>query len=146
MSAHRIAFPKSPPRPQRRPAKRGDYLEFIHELPCVVTGRYGVQAAHVSFASDWFGHYGRGKGTKAPDRFALPLCPEEHDLQHSCKLGSERDYWLSKGIDPHQLANTLWGIFSDYDHDEAVLLCSERIQQGLRKARMAAPADWKGNP
>jgi hypothetical protein len=132
--AHRIANIARVEPPRRRAPKRADYLRFIHELPCVVTGRHGVQAAHVSFADTWHGHFGRGKGTKAPDRFALPLSPDEHNLQHSCKLGSEEDYWLSKGIAPHELANTLWGIFCDYDHGEAVERCTARINQGLAMA------------
>ncbi|MBD9453274.1 DUF968 domain-containing protein [Rhizobium sp. RHZ02] len=131
--AFKIAYSNPEPPPKRRPQKRSDYLSFIHELPCAVTGRYGVQAAHVSFANSWHGHYGRAKGTKAPDRFALPLSPEEHDLQHSGKLGSERDYWASKGIDPHELANTLWGLFCDYDYSEAVVRCTARINQGLTR-------------
>ncbi|NTG07189.1 DUF968 domain-containing protein [Rhizobium rhizogenes] len=132
--AFRIANTNFDATPKRRPVKRADYLSFIHELPCVVTGKYGVQAAHVSFANTWHGHFGRGKGTKAPDRFALPLSAEEHELQHSGKLGLERDYWAVKGIDPHELANTLWGIFSDYDHGEAVARCTARINQGLAMA------------
>lgn len=130
--AHRIANSLRPePTPKRRPAKKPDYLEFLHHLPCAVSGVYGVQAAHVSYPSAWHGAYGRGKGTKVPDRFALPLSPEEHDLQHSCKLGSERDYWASKGIDPHELANALWGVYGDFDEAEAIVRCTAIINQRL---------------
>lgn len=117
--------------PKRRPKKRGDYLSFLHELPCVVTGRMGVQAAHLSYKSTMHGHFGRGKGTKAPDRFALPLCPEEHAAQHAM---NERAYWEAKGIDPHALANTLFGLWNDYDEPEAVTYCTNRIMQGLAVA------------
>ncbi|MDX3926785.1 MAG: DUF968 domain-containing protein [Shinella sp.] len=119
---------RDPAPPQRRPKKRRDYLAFLHHLPCVVTGRHGVQAAHLSYSNIFHGHFGRGKGTKAPDRFALPLCPEEHALQHSM---NERAYWESKGIDPHALANTLFGIWNDYDEPEAITYCTQRINQGL---------------
>ncbi|MFK0273695.1 DUF968 domain-containing protein [Ensifer sp. NPDC090286] len=117
--------------PARRPAKKPAYLAFLHHLPCTVSGVYGVQAAHVSYPSLWHGAYGRGKGTKVPDRFALPLSPAEHDLQHSCKLGSERDYWASKGIDPHELANALWGVYCDYEEAEAIVRCTAIINQRL---------------
>lgn len=103
-----IAFPK------RKPAKSKDYLSFLHSLPCVVTGATTVQAAHVSFAAPRYGHYGRSKGTKAPDRFALPLSPEEHARQHSM---NEAAYWASVGINPHILALTLWGLFTDMGDD-----------------------------
>lgn len=103
-----IAFPK------RKAAKSKDYLSFLHSLPCVVTGATTVQAAHVSFAAPRYGHYGRGRGTKAPDRFALPLSPEEHARQHSM---NEAAYWASVGINPHILALTLWGLFTDMGDD-----------------------------
>ena len=132
--AFKIAYQREEAIPRRRPQKRSGYLSFIHELPCAVTGQYGVQAAHVSFPSPWHGHYGRAKGTKAPDRFALPLSEREHALQHSGKLGTESDYWAVKGIDPHELANALWGIYCDYDEDEAIAKCTSRINQGLAMA------------
>lgn len=129
--ASRIAYiPREEP-PKQRPQKRKGYLAFIHSLPCVVTGRYEIQAAHVSYASAMHGHYGRGKSTKAPDRFALPLCADEHARQHNM---NEQAYWLSVGINPHELANTLWGLFCDYDESEAVALCTKRINQGLAMA------------
>jgi len=134
MAGFRIAHIHRDESPKTRPAKRSGYLAFIHNLPCCVTGQTGVQAAHVSFASPWHGHYGRAKGTKAPDRFALPLSASEHELQHSGKLGSESDYWNSKGIDPHELANTLFGIWSDYEEHEAVVRCQARINSGLAMA------------
>lgn len=122
------AFRTEPEPPRRRPKKRSDYLAFLHKLPCVITGRTGVQAAHLSYANVFHGHFGRGKGTKAPDRFALPLCPEEHAAQHAM---NERSYWEAKGIDPHALANTLFGLWNDYDEDDAVTYCTTRINQGL---------------
>lgn len=49
MAGFRIAHYITPdPTPKRRPAKSKDYLAFVHNLPCVVTGVYGVQAAHLS--------------------------------------------------------------------------------------------------
>lgn len=116
------------PTPKARPAKRGPYLAWLHTLPCVVTGRNDVQAAHLSYANAWHGHYGRGRSTKAPDRFALPLCEEEHRRQHSM---SERDFWDSVGINPHELANTLFGLWSDYDEHEATTTATARIISGL---------------
>ncbi|MDM9644512.1 DUF968 domain-containing protein [Rhizobium sp. S163] len=116
------------PIPSKRPQKRKGYLSWIHTLPCVVTGQSTVQAAHVSFASPWHGHYGRGKGTKAPDRFALPLCEAEHTRQHSM---NETAYWSSVGINPHELANTLFGLWSDYEEYEATERATSRILSGL---------------
>jgi hypothetical protein len=115
--------------PKRKPTKSKDYLAFLHDLPCAVTGRYGVQAAHVSFSAPHYGHYGRSKGTKAPDRWALPLTPEEHARQHSM---SERDYWASVGIDPHLLAFVIHGLFTEMG-DDAVPYATVVINQGIVK-------------
>ena len=114
-----------------KPKKSKDYLAFLHLLPCVVTGtRANIQAAHVSFANIPLGHYGRGKGTKAPDRWALPLCAEEHARQHSM---SEETYWRSVGIDPHQLALIIHGLWTDHG-DDAVPRAEIAINQALAKA------------
>lgn len=115
-------------------AKKKSYLHWLHALPCAVTGKYGVEAAHVSFPAPWYGHTGRAKGKKAPDVFAVPLRPEEHALQHSGKLGSEEHFWKSRGIDPHQLATTLWAIYSSYPEPDATALATSRINSGLALA------------
>lgn len=100
--------------PKRKPQKSKDYLSFIHRLPCVVTGATVVEAAHLSYAAPQYGHYGRGKGSKAPDRWVLPLSPDEHRRQHS---GNEMAYWRSVGINPHILCLTIYGLFSEMGED-----------------------------
>jgi hypothetical protein len=131
MSGFRIARVYQEEPPKKRPAKRSNYLAWVHTLPCAVTGRNDVQAAHLSYASPWHGHYGRARGTKAPDRFALPLCEAEHARQHQM---NERDFWDSVGINPHELANTLFGLWSDYDEHEATRRATSRILSGLAEA------------
>ena len=129
--ASRIAYiPREEP-PRKRPAKRAGYIAWLHTLPCCVTGQSGVQAAHLSYASPWHGHYGRAKGTKAPDRFALPLCDAEHRRQHAM---NEKAYWEGVGINPHELALTLFGLFNDYDEHEATESAAARIFAGLASA------------
>ena len=110
----RIAYSKPDPTPKAKPKKEGAYLDFIRELPCCITGRHGVEAAHLSYAATQYGHYGRGKQHKASDRWALPLCPEEHRTQHS---GPEQAYWMTTGINPHVLALTLHGLWTELGRD-----------------------------
>lgn len=104
--------------------KNAPYLSFIHRLPCVVSGsRVDIEAAHLSFASTRHGHYGRGKGTKAPDRWALPLSRAEHSRQHSM---NEEAYWRAAGLDPHLIALAIFGLWVDlrddaYQHAEAII-------------------------
>jgi hypothetical protein len=115
MSAFRIASSMTPRQiPKAKPKKDSDYLSFLHRLPCCVTGLYDVQAAHLSTAAPAYGHYGRGKGHKASDRWALPLCEKEHIRQHS---GNEMEYWRLAGVNPHVLALSIWGLWTEYGDD-----------------------------
>lgn len=128
MAGFRIAASIAPdPTPKRKPVKKASYLDFIRSLPCCVTGRYGVEAAHLSFAMPRYGHYGRGRGTKAGDRWALPLCPEEHRRQHSM---SEEAYWFGRA--PHVLALTIFGLWSDMG-DDAEPFAAAIINQSISK-------------
>lgn len=102
----KTAFSLQPKR--AKPGKERSYLEWIHSLPCMVTGSRPVEAAHLSTANAFYGHMGRGKGQKADDRWALPLSPAMHAQQHS---GNEMAFWKWAGIDPHLLAlvlHSLW--------------------------------------
>ena len=59
-------FQKSPP------FRSGKWLQHVRELDCVICWRPGPsQAAHAN-------HLMKGMGTKAPDVFTVPMCPECH--------------------------------------------------------------------
>lgn len=130
--AARIAYqPERFTTPKRRPTKKPDFIRWLHLLPCAVTNRFGVEAAHVSYADPWYACYGRGKGTKVPDLFAVPLHPDEHRRQHT---GNERAYWETAGINPHELSLCLFAIYSMYDPDTSVERATARIRQGIERA------------
>lgn len=113
--ASRIAnFIRPDPTPKAKAAKSKGYLSFVHCLPCVITGQYGIEAAHLSMAAPRYGHYGRGKGRKASDRWVLPLSPAAHARQH--QIGEDL-FWRNAGIDPHILALTIFGLWSDLGDD-----------------------------
>lgn len=99
------AFSQQPVGKHSKPTKDKDYLAFLHELPCIVTGRTPVEAAHISYADPRAGKLGRGKGRKESDCWAVPLCQEEHALQHTM---DEQAYWRSVGIDPVPVAAFLY--------------------------------------
>ena len=87
------------------------YLAWLHSVPCIVTGTLPVEAAHLSLANPKYGHMGRGKGQKAHDRWALPLSPDQHRLQHN--YGEER-YWKYRAqINPYPIALVLHGLYLD---------------------------------
>lgn len=131
MSGFRVANSFRPdPTPKRKSTKSKDYLAFIHSLPCCVSGRYGVQAAHLSFASPRYGHYGRGKGSKVSDRWVLPLHADEHARQHSM---NEEMFWRGARINPHVLALTIHGLWTDFC-DDAEPFATAIINQTLADA------------
>lgn len=52
------------------------HLAFIRTLPCIRTGRLGVDAAHIRKGTDG------GIGIKPSDCWVVPLCSEQHRRQH----------------------------------------------------------------
>ena len=101
--------------PKAPPVKAKSYLAWLHDLPCVISGRRPVEAAHVNFANPALGAMGRGKGQKASDRWALPLHPDLHRAQHD--FGDERRWWELQGINPHQIGLILWGLWKERGAD-----------------------------
>ncbi len=68
----------------RRPltAEKARYA-FLHELPCAVTGREGIEVAHIRGADALFGKPLTGMAIKPHWVWTLPLSPEAHKLQHA---------------------------------------------------------------
>ena len=99
-------------------------LDFIRSLPCIVTRREGVEAAHISYSDPERGKVGRGKASKESDCWTIPLSPEEHRRQHSM---DEREYWRSVGIDPVPIAAF---IHAAYPSRERALLIINNIVRG----------------
>jgi hypothetical protein len=60
---------------QKRPPFRSEsWRRAVVSLPCISCGIEGMsQAAHPN-------HRGKGMGTKAPDCWCVPLCPDCHRL------------------------------------------------------------------
>jgi hypothetical protein len=93
-SALRSRF-RNAPRPVEKSVR--SYLAWLGKRPCYLDGHalggcgWGdpprksfVEAAHVDHGGD------KGMGTKASDRFAIPLCQKHHDEQHG-KIGAFKD-------------------------------------------------------
>lgn len=112
------AFSNQPTGKASKRVKDDAYLKWIRTLPCIVTGRTEVEAAHVSYAAPEYGKLGRGLGSKESDRWTIPLCPSEHSRQHR---GNEREYWRSVGIDPCIVAMALWSAYPNRDRAMVVI-------------------------
>lgn len=66
------------PRPKMKRWESPDYLAFVRQLPCVVTGQTeGVEAHHI------IGHGLSVMGSKADDLFTFPLCHQAHMELHN---------------------------------------------------------------
>jgi hypothetical protein len=108
---HAEAFTGSSAKGQKRPrVKLEDHLQFIRTLPCLVTGRRPVEAAHIRYADMRLGKRGTGMGEKPDDQWVVPLSPEAHRDQHQ---HDEMAWWRSKGIDPVVVALALWKASGD---------------------------------
>ncbi len=116
-------FDNQPIGKQSKRVKDGAYLDFIRSLPCIVTGKTEVEAAHISFAEPRAGKLGRGKASKESDCWAIPLSPDEHRRQHGM---DERTYWRSVGIDPCVVAAFL---FAAYPSHERAMLVIRNIER-----------------
>ena len=116
-------FDQQPTGKKSKPVKDKDYLSFLHNLPCIVTGRTPVEAAHISYAEPKYGKLGRGKASKESDLWAVPLHKSEHDRQHSM---NERAYWRSVGIDPCVVALSLYVACPDVERGELIIRNIER--------------------
>lgn len=143
VARHPEAFTLQPTGKVSRRERDESYLDFVRSLPCIVTRREdSVEAAHISYAEPKYGKTGRGKGTKESDRWAIPLCTEEHKRQHSM---GERAYWQSVGIDPCIVAMALYAAFPS--EARAILIIShiERASfgRGLWRPGKGEGADYE---
>lgn len=121
---HPEAFSLDPTDRKKRPRnKDAGYLNWLHSLPCLVTGTKPVEAAHIRYGDARYGKRPTGMQEKADDRWAVPLSPAEHRRQHSM---NERDYWQSVGIDPLQVALALYGCDRDNTMAEIILRNTRR--------------------
>lgn len=100
-----------PRKPVKARAKDGDHLAYLRTLPCVITGKSPVEAAHIRFGSKLWGKPITGIGTKPDDRWCLPLSPDLHREQHA---GSEAKFWQDHGLDPLVIAARLWEASGDH--------------------------------
>ncbi len=97
------------------------YLKWLHELPCVISGRVGegVQSAHVRYGDIAYAKPQAGKGEKPDDVWCLPLWHELHAEQHSM---NELAFWESYGInDPLAICTRLYAVYPSVERAELVI-------------------------
>jgi hypothetical protein len=76
------------------------HLRFVAKQACLVCGRKHSDPHHLGFMQP------RALGRKVSDEFVVPLCRIHHREIH--RAGDERAWWKQAGIDPIDVARTLW--------------------------------------
>jgi hypothetical protein len=77
-----------------------EHLRTIIKQPCLVCGLKPSDPHHLRYAQP------KALGRKVSDEFTVPLCHKHHDELH--RAGDERAWWKAVGIDPIEVARTLW--------------------------------------
>jgi hypothetical protein len=77
------------------------HLRFVASQPCLLCQSSPSDPHHLRFAQP------RGLGMKVSDEFTVPLCRTHHRQLH--QSGNEKAWWHDMGIDPMEIAKTLWG-------------------------------------
>jgi hypothetical protein len=101
--------PKHKARPKRE--KSPDYLGLIRRCPCLSCDNDPAgEAAH--YRASALGKPVTGTGIKPDDRFALPLCPTCHRIQHAV---GEPTFWNSLELEPAVIAARLFYCRRDFE-------------------------------
>ena len=114
---------------QRQPRINNEkHLMFIRNLPCLVTGRRDVDAAHIRYSDLRVAKRAVGIGEKPDDKWVIPLCRAEHTKQHGM---NERQYWNDLGIDPILVALALYSVSGDHEMAEAILTSNRPLRKAI---------------
>ena len=77
-----------------------EHVRHVAKQPCLVCGRQPCDPHHLRFTQS------RALGRKVSDEFTVPLCRGHHREVHRC--GDELAWWHKVGINPSEVARTLW--------------------------------------
>lgn len=126
---------------QKQRSERGTSAEkkhfaFLHELTCVLSGQFGIEAAHLRSPCAAFAKPLAGVSAKPHFIWTLPLSPELHREQHSM---GEQAFWASYGMPldgpmtetPFMLALALAGFSHTGDAYDANRFIAEQISGRL---------------
>lgn len=89
---------------KQRPGMSPAYLDDIRALPCVVCLEPPRSDPHHLKS----GTGERGMGQRSTDKWAVPLCRRHHEEVEAAGTRNEITWFGNHGIDPHDLAMSLW--------------------------------------
>ncbi len=115
------------PRRIKRPRKHSkDNLVAIHDLPCILTGTWPVEAAHLRSPCRELGKRETGMQEKPDDAYVVPLSRAKHREQHSM---NEVEFWKAHGFEWREVVSIAQAL---YQHRNDLTLCQEIIQEARR--------------
>ncbi|KZL17630.1 hypothetical protein PsAD2_02966 [Pseudovibrio axinellae] len=112
------AFTLDPSGKEKKRKKDEGHLAFVRKLPCLITGRYGVDPCHIRYGDPLYNKSRTGKATKPDDCWVVPMIREKHDEQHS---QNEHLFWKTQGIDPLAVARDLYAISGDEEAAQRII-------------------------
>lgn len=108
--------------PSSRKTKRIEdrrHLDFIRQLPSIISGAYGCEACHIRSGSALHRKKHTGAGQRPDDSWTLPMTPAEHRAQHA--MGDELKWWRQHEIDPFEVAIKLYEVTGDLSAGTAII-------------------------
>lgn len=124
-------FLQAPPRARAtEPDNDPAYLESVRACPCLYCGLDPCgEAAHLRMASAAFGK-ASGLGKKPADRWALPLCGEDHRIaRHAQHKRGEAAFWAGIDINAPLVATRLYAKRGDLVAMRAVVMVAIAVRR-----------------
>lgn len=106
-----------------RPGMSPKHLAFIRQMPCCVCMECRpnviIDPHHLKSgpANDERGVY-----LKATDKWAIPVCRIHHDMVEHIGSRKETQFFFDAGVDPHDLALSLWNATGDLERMVSILI------------------------
>jgi hypothetical protein len=113
---------------QRRPRIMDEkHLKCIRQLPCIVSLRVPVEAAHVRFASSEHNKPESGLQVRPDDKWCVPLHTFYHrDGQEAQHKGNEEAFWYLHNIDVLRVCEDLYRATGDMDRMRNIVIRAHR--------------------
>jgi len=101
------------------------HCELLRKLPCCVTLKTpGGEVHHLKSGTGE-----RGMGLRSTDKWGLPMCHDAHMEVENAGTKRERQWFLERGVDPHELAQALWANTGDLARMVHVLISHRELQR-----------------
>ena len=101
-----------------RPGMCDEHLAHIRQLSCCVC--FAASRSEVHHLKSGTGE--RGMGQRSTDRWGVPMCRHHHDEVERAGTRNEVSWFARHGIDPHNLAMSLWMARGDVERMRKIVM------------------------